>query len=93
LDPEAPQANGKSPITDPKGSTPEDAVVVTLLHICIYRMFLSQIRRLTDSGEGGNEPNSSAEPRTPLDGGVLRSSGVDLPPSASSFLSWNYETV
>jgi hypothetical protein len=33
LDPEPPEASGKSPITDPKGSTPEVAVVITPLQL------------------------------------------------------------
>jgi hypothetical protein len=53
LDQEQPQASGKSPSTDPEGSTPAAANIVTPNTISSFqKIFTSQIRRPAETGDG-----------------------------------------
>jgi hypothetical protein len=62
LDQEHPRASGKSPNTDPVGSTPEAAVVVTPMRIRISRKILKhRTRRPTESSDGEVKPGRSPD--------------------------------
>jgi hypothetical protein len=64
MDREHPQASGKSPSTDPEGSTPAAAAIVAPNLISnFHKIYTRQIRRPADSGDGEDEPSSSADPQ------------------------------